>query len=199
MIDLILASSSPIRRELLENAGLVVESRAPRVDEDTIRESLLAEGAGPRDIADTLAEFKARRVAESAVHGELVLGCDQILALKGHVFAKPSNRQDAANHLGELQGKTHHLISAAVLYEDGKPVWRHAGVVRMTMHALSEDQIEAYLSKAWPEVSYCVGAYQAERLGAQLFSRIEGDWFSVLGMPLLDILSHLRLRDMLSA
>ena len=199
MIDLILASSSPIRCALLEKAGLSIESRTPRVDEDAIRESLLSEEAGPRDIADTLAEFKARRVAESADQGQLVLGSDQILSLKGQIFAKPIDRADATLHLRALQGKTHHLISAAVLYENNKPIWRQANVVRMTMHALSDQQIETYLSKAWPDVSYCVGAYQAEGLGAQLFSKIEGDWFSVLGLPLLDILSHLRLRGMLDA
>ncbi len=197
MVDLILASSSPIRRELLENAGLSVDCRPARVDEEAIRESLLAEGAGPRDVADTLAEFKARRVAEKAAPDELVLGCDQVLALKGEAFGKPADEAQAAEHLCALQGKTHHLMSAAVLYEDGKPVWRHVGVVRMTMHALSDAQIEAYLKDAWPDVSYCVGAYQAERLGACLFSRIEGDWFSVLGLPLLEVLSHLRLRGML--
>lgn len=197
MIDLILASASPIRRQLLENAGLHIESRPARVDEDAIRESLQGEDAKPRDIADTLAEFKARRVAETAPPDGLVLGCDQVLGLKGRVFGKPSSKQDAAAHLAQLQGQTHHLLSAAVLYEENKPIWRHVGVARMTMHALSDQQIAAYLDVAWPDMSYCVGAYQAEALGARLFSRIEGDWFSVLGLPLLDLLSHLRLRGML--
>ena len=197
MVRLILASSSPIRREMLENAGLTVDAHPAKIDEEAIRESLQAEAAKPRDIADTLAEFKARRVAERAEPSALVLGCDQILALKGEVFGKPRTISEAAAHLQKLQGQTHHLMSAAVLYEENKPVWRHVGVVRMTMHSLSDAQIDDYLSKAWPEVSYCVGAYQAEKLGAMLFSRIEGDWFSVLGMPLLDILSHLRLRGML--
>ncbi|MEX3017303.1 nucleoside triphosphate pyrophosphatase [Gymnodinialimonas hymeniacidonis] len=199
MVDLILASSSLIRREMLENAGLRVDCRPARLDEAAIRESLLAEGAEPRDVADTLAEFKARRVAEKANPGELVLGCDQVLALKGEIFGKAKDQAEAAEHLKQLQGKTHHLMSAAVLYEDNKPVWRHVGVVRMTMHALSDKQINDYLDAAWPDVSYCVGAYQVERLGARLFSRIEGDWFSVLGLPLLDVLSHLRLRGMLGA
>ncbi|MEJ6389925.1 Maf family protein [Gymnodinialimonas ulvae] len=198
MIDLILASASPIRRQLLENAGLNIESRPARIDEDAIRESLQAEDAGPRDIADTLAEFKARRVAESAPPDALVLGCDQILSVKRRVFAKPSNKDEAFEQLKQLQGQTHHLMSAAVLYEENKPVWRHVGVVRMTMHTFSDDQIATYLDTAWPNVSYCVGAYQAEAVGARLFSRIEGDWFSVLGLPLLDVLSHLRLRGMLS-
>ena len=199
MVHFILASSSPIRREMLKNAGLSIESWPARVDEDAIRDSLVAEGAGPRDIADTLAEFKARKVAENAPAGQLVLGCDQVLALKGTVFVKPADKVEAASHLQALQGKTHHLMSAAVIYEDNKPVWRHVGVVRMTMHALSDAQIAAYLDEAWPDVSYCVGAYQAEALGARLFSRIEGDWFSVLGLPLLEVLSHLRLRGMLGA
>lgn len=198
MVDLILASISPIRREMLENAGLRIESRPARIDEEAIRDSLLAEEAGPRDVADALAEYKARRVAEKAEPGTLVLGCDQVLSLKGRLYAKPADKAEAARHLQELQGKTHHLMSAAVLYEDLKPVWRHVGVVRMTMHALSNAEIDAYLDQAWPDVAYCVGAYQAEALGARLFARIEGDWFSVLGLPLLEVLSHLRLRGMLS-
>jgi len=198
MNPLILASGSETRQEMLRNVGLSFESHPVRIDEDMIRTSLEAEGAKPRDISDTLAEFKARRGSEK--HPEnLVLGSDQILALQGEVFSKPANRDDAALHLQKLSGKTHHLYSAAVIYEDSKPVWRSVGTARLTMHHLTGDQIDRYLSDAWPNVASCVGAYQAEGLGAQLFSRIEGDWFSVLGMPLLQVLSYLRLRGMLGA
>jgi septum formation protein len=117
--------------------------------------------------------------------------------LKGEVYAKPTDRAHALRQLCQLAGKTHELLSAAVIYEDQKPVWRHVGTARLTMHNLSEQELDAYLDKAWPAVQSSVGAYHAEALGAQLFAQISGDWFSVLGLPLLEVLSYLRLRGML--
>lgn len=197
MSRLILASASKSRASMLQNAGVFFESLPVRIDEDAIRLSLVADGATPRDIADTLAEFKSRKGAEKSP-GALVLGSDQILALKGEVFAKPNNRSEAAQHLSQLSGQTHHLYSAAVIFEDAKPVWRAVGSARLSMHTLTDAEIDAYLDRAWPEVEGCVGAYQAEALGGQLFSRIDGDWFSVLGLPLLQVLSYLRMRGMLA-
>lgn len=197
MSRLILASGSLTRRSMLQNAGVFFESLPVRIDEEGIKQALLADGATPRDIADTLAEFKARKAAEK-MPAALTLGSDQILALQGQVFSKPTSREDATNHLKSLSGKTHHLYSAAVIYEDGKPVWRTVGTARLSMHDLSETEISSYLDAAWPEVASSVGAYQAEALGGQLFSRIDGDWFSVLGMPLLQVLSYLRMRGMLA-
>lgn len=197
MSRLILASASAARRSMLQNSGISFESLSVRIDEDGIKQALMADGATPRDIADTLAEFKARKAAEK-MPAALTLGSDQILSLQGQVFSKPTSRQDAANHLNCLSGKTHHLYSAAVIYEDGKPVWRAVGTARLSMHRLTESEISAYLEAAWPEVASSVGAYQAEALGGQLFSRIDGDWFSVLGMPLLQVLSYLRMRGMLA-
>lgn len=196
MMPLILASASKSRQDMLRNAGVTFESRPVKVDEEAIRASLAAEKAKPRDIADTLAEFKARRCAEK-YPGALTLGSDQILALEGNVFSKPRDRDHAADQLARMSGKTHHLYSAAVIYEDAKPVWRHTGSARMVMHTRTSAQIEAYLDRAWPEVSSSVGSYHAEALGAQLFANIGGDWFSVLGLPLLEVLSYLRLRGML--
>lgn len=187
---LTLASASEIRRMLLDNAGIRVLQRPARIDEAAIRDAMVAEGAGPRDVADTLAEFKTRKAADSG----LTLGCDQVLALKSRIFEKPADRDEAQAQLDSLSGQTHHLYSAAVIYDGTEPVWRHVGIARMTMHRLTQDEIAAYLDRAWPEVAGSVGAYQAERHGARLFSRIEGDWFSVLGLPLLEICSFLRLR-----
>lgn len=198
MSRLILASASSSRQSMLQNAGISFESAPVRIDEDAIRQSLVVEGASPRDIADALAEFKARKGAEKRPE-DIVLGSDQILALKGKIFSKPANKAEAADHLRALSGQTHHLYSAAVIYEGAKPIWRTVGSARLSMHSLTDAEIDGYLDKAWPEVSGCVGAYQAEALGGQLFSRIDGDWFSVLGLPLLQLISYLRTRGMLTS
>jgi septum formation protein len=190
---LTLASGSAVRKTLLENAGIACVARPARIDEDAIRISLTSDGAGPRDIADALAEFKARKVAERG-DGGLTLGCDQILALKSEIFRKADTRDAAFEKLQRLRGQTHHLYSAAVIYDGSEPVWRHVGIARMTMAHLTDNAIDAYLDLAWPDVQDAVGAYHAEGIGVRLFSRIDGDWFSVLGLPLLDICSYLRLR-----
>lgn len=196
-MEIALASSSATRATLLRNAGVSLSILRVSVDEDAIRLSLGAENAAPQDVADTIAEFKARRGA--AQHSGLpVLGCDQILEIKGNILAKPATRQEAFTQLQTLQGQTHRLLSAAVLYEDNVPTWRVTGQARLTLHALTDDEIDAYLTQAWPDVSGSLGAYHAEGYGARLFSRIDGDWFSVLGLPLLQTLSHFRTRGWLT-
>lgn len=196
--DLILASSSQIRRDLLQNAGLAVTCVPPRVDEDAIRAALMSEGATPRDIADALAEAKARKVAAKNPSA-LVLGCDQILAQGPQIFAKAETKDQARDQLRDLRGKTHQLLSALVLYDAGTPIWRHISVARLTMRDLSEDYLNDYLSRQWPAVSDAVGCYKLEAEGARLFTEIEGDYFTVLGLPLLPLLNYLALRGFIAS
>jgi septum formation protein len=197
MRQLILASSSEIRAELLSRAGVEFRVVPARIDEVSVRDSLVAEGAGPRDIADTLAEFKAQRIASR--HPEhLVLGCDQVLELDGQILAKPASAEDARARLFRLSGRSHNLFSAAVLYDNGQPVWRHVAEARLTMREVSEPFLNWYLDRAGDSVTWSTGGYAIEDVGIRLFERIEGDYFGILGLPLVELLNALsRRKDIL--
>lgn len=194
---MILASTSPARLQMLRAAGLDPTPVAPRVDEAAIRDALVADGAHPRDIADALAEMKARKVAEKHPT-ELVLGCDQVLALDRQTFAKPETPDDARAQLRQLRGKTHKLLSALVVYENAEPVWRYVGEARMTMHPISDAYLDAYVTRNWDSVRHSVGCYKVEEEGVRLFSAITGDHFTILGLPLLPLLAYFGNRGMIA-
>ncbi len=189
----ILASGSSIRMQLLRQANLDFDVQVPRIDEDMIKQALLAEDAPPRDIADTLAEMKARKVSEKHP-GTLVLGCDQVLDHRGQLLSKPDTPEDAIAQLHSLSGDRHALLSAAVICEDGQPIWRQVGQVRLRMRVLSDAYIQDYVTRNWESIRHAVGSYKLEEEGVRLFTNIEGDYFHVLGMPLLELLNYLTLR-----
>ena len=191
--NFILASGSAIRTHLLRQAAVDHTVEVPRIDEAMIKESLVSEAASPRNIADTLAEMKARKISEKHA-GALVLGADQVLDHRGTLLSKPANPADAVDQLRSLRGDRHSLLSAAVICEDGKPIWRHVGQVRLRMRDASDAYIVDYVSRNWDSIRHAVGAYKLEEEGVRLFSHIDGDYFNVLGMPLLELLNYLTLR-----
>ena len=187
----ILASASPSRRALLENAGLAIRAEPAMVDEAEVKTSLRAEGADAAQVAETLAELKAQRIARRH-GGALVIGADQMLECDGAWLDKPATLDDAARHLATLGGRSHTLISCACVVRDGVRLWHHIDRARLTMRPLSKGFIASYLDQVGEAALTSVGAYQLEGRGAQLFSKIEGDYFTILGLPLLPLLDFLR-------
>lgn len=189
-MSLILASKSAARRAVLDGAGVPYEARVAGVDEDAVKTSLLAEGAGPRDIADALAELKAIRV--SAGRPDFVIGSDQTLDLDGALYDKAESLDAARERLKLLRGRTHKLHSAVVVAKEGAPIWREVVTCSLTMRDFSDAFLEDYLATEGPHALGSVGCYRLEGPGAQLFSRIEGDYFAILGLPLMGLLDLLR-------
>jgi septum formation protein len=198
-VTLVLASQSASRRAMLDAAGVPHEAVAAQVDEAAAKESLLAGGISPRDLADALAELKALKVSRLAP-AALVLGGDSLVALAdGSLLDKPESRAQAAEHLRRMSGATHDIYSAAVIAEHGRAVWRHVDRARLHVRPLSEAFIEGYLDLEWPAIAGCVGCFRIEGPGVQLFSRTEGSHFTILGMPLLPILDYLRTRGVVAS
>lgn len=197
MTAIILASASQARAAMLRNAGVNCETFPARIDEEEIKLALRAEGTSPRDQADALAEMKAVSVSRKAP-GVLVLGADQILAKGAETFDKPKSVAEARNHLTQLRGERHQLLSAAVIALDGAPIWRHIGVARLAMRPFTDQFLDEYLDAIGDDVMTTVGGYKLEALGAQLFARIDGDYFTILGLPLIETLGFLRVRGVLT-
>lgn len=177
---------------MLTAAGVPFSAEAARVDEDAVKASFAH--LTPRDLADALAELKAIKVSNRRP-GALVLGGDSIVALAdGTLLDKPETRDQAAEHLRRMSGGIHHLWSAAVIAEDGRAVWRHVEAAKLHVRTLSDSFIDRYLDVEWPAIGGCVGCFRIEGPGVQLFDRIEGSHFTVLGLPLLPVLGFLRTR-----
>lgn len=182
---------------MLSAAGVPFTAEPAYADEAAVKEAMA--GQHPRDIADALAQLKAMKV--SARHpGHLVLGSDSLAVLDdGSILDKPTSREEAFDHLTRMSGKRHDLVSAAVIAENGQPVWRVVDQAKMFVRPLSPAFIDTYLDAEWPAIAGCVGCYRIEGPGVQLFSRVEGSQFTVLGMPLLPVLDYLRTRKVLPA
>ena len=199
MTQLILASTSNARRLMLANAGVEVEAMSPMVDEASIKESLLQHKMTARDIADALAEAKAVKLSAKYPQA-LVIGADQMLELDdGTMLDKPESPDDAIAHLTRMSAKTHKLLSATVIAERGEPVWRFVATSRLLMRPLSDKFIADYVDQHWDDIRHCVGCYQIEGAGAQLFSHVKGTHYDIMGLPLLPLLSFLRERGLMKS
>ena len=195
---LLLASRSQTRRDMLAAAGLVFEAVSAPLDEEEAKAGLLAAGFEPRDLAEMLAEMKAKSVAAGA--GDLVIGADQVLELDdGTMLSKPGSREEALAQLRMLSGGTHYLHSAAVVAEGGERIWGETETVAMDVRPLSEAFLRAYLDAEYEAVRFNVGCYRIEGMGAQLFDEVEGSHFAILGLPLLPLLHYLRERGALQS
>lgn len=197
-LPLILASQSPFRAALLKNAGIQFTSQKSNIDERAVEAPLYETGATPEDVALILAEAKAEDVSERFSHS-LIIGCDQTLSLDGEIFHKPADMDGARRHLLALSGKTHQLNSAVVLVQNGQTLWRHVSVAQMTMRHLEPAFIGRHLARVGDIALSSVGAYQIEGEGVQLFDKIDGDYFTIVGLPLLPLLKELRARGIIDA
>lgn len=191
---LLLASQSAGRAALLGDAGLDFDIAPAHLDEAALAAALAAEGHGARGIADALAEAKALKLSARRP-GQLVIGCDQMLVLDdGTPLAKPASPADAEAQLARMAGQRHRLLSAVVVAENGQPLWRHIGEAKIWLRPLSAEFIAAYVAAQWEKIRWTVGCYEVEAAGVQLFARVEGDRWTIIGLPMLALLDWLRTR-----
>lgn len=187
---IILASKSVARTAVLTGAGVAFETHVSGVDEDAVKTALLGQGGTPRDVADALAELKAVKISRG--RPGFVIGADQTLEFEGGLYDKAETVEAARTRLKLLRGKPHKLHSAVVVAKDGQPIWREIATCTLTMRDFSDDYLETYLATEGADALGSVGCYRLEGPGAQLFSKIEGDYFAILGLPLLGLLDLLR-------
>jgi len=190
---LVLASQSETRISMLRQSGLEIECIEPLVDESAVKASLLRDGLNGRDVCDALSELKSIKVSQKKPD-HLVLGSDQVLEIDGQILSKPKDKQGLISTLRLLSGKTHRLYSGAVISVSGASIWRHISYADLTMHELSDEFILDYVSQHYEDVSTCVGGYKIEAEGIRLFQAVKGDYFTILGMPIIEILTYLTQR-----
>lgn len=192
-----LASNSSIRKQLLSAAGVVFDVKASSFDEETCKQELLIKGCNPSQVAEALAIEKAKGVASN--NDGIVIGCDQVLVFNDVLMSKPSDKNEVRQHLKDLRGGSHRLLSAAAIYDDGKQSWTTISEVTLTMRHFSDDYLEDYLDRNWHSIQASVWGYKLEEEGVRLFSDVKGDFFTVLGMPLMDILKYLGQRGIIES
>ena len=190
MVDLILASKSKVRKEILDKNNISIRVEPSNIDEDMVKQSLLKEKATPEIISKELAELKANKVSQKRI-GELVLGADSVIDLNGVIISKPANRNEALKILHSLNGKTHHLISSACISQNGSMIWNCTDKASLTMKQMREDELKSYLAKISDEALYAYNVYQIEDMGRSLFSKIEGDEDTIMGLPIKKIKEYL--------
>ena len=190
MTNLILASKSKVRKEILNKNNINCKVEPSNVDEDLVKNSLLNEGTSPEIISKNLAELKANKVSQKK-NGEMVLGADSVIDLEGELISKPENREEAMNILKKLNGKKHHLISSVCISRNGSMIWNYTDKATLTMKEMSEEELRKYLSKISDEALYAYNVYQIEGEGRSLFSNIEGDENTIMGLPINKIKEYI--------
>jgi len=188
--EIILASKSEVRKKILEDNKITCRVEPSNVDEDSVKESLLKEGASPTIISKNLAELKANKISQKRL-GELVLGADSVIDLNGKIISKPVNRDEALQILQDLNGKTHHLVSSVCISQNGSMIWNYTDKATLTMKQMSESELISYLAKISDEALYAYNVYQIEGEGKHLFSKIDGDENTIMGLPVKEIKEYL--------
>ena len=190
MFKLILASKSKVRKEILNKNNISCVVKPSNVDEDLVKKSLLNEGATPEIISKNLAELKANKISQRK-DGEIVLGADSVIDLDNEIISKPSDRNEALNILKKLNGKKHHLISSVCISKNGSMIWNYTDKAALTMKKMSDDELKKYLNKISDEALYAYNVYQIEGEGRSLFSKIEGDEDTIMGLPIKKIKEYI--------